>query len=325
MITCLGLSPALDVTYGVGALEPGGIHRPEWKLALPGGKSLNVARALRALGVPVRAIAPLGGAVGAEMRTALEAEGLDLVVVPTAAPTRMCVSVVDDATERITEIYERAPELDDAAWVGVTGAISRIGSGWLAVSGAVPSSRARELGDELAAARDRGIRLAVDLRGAALHAVLAATAVDVVKVNRAEAEEAVGAGEAAGAGGAVGAGEPVGLARRLRDAGARIAVVTDGAAGSTAASAHGTWRASAPRAGRFTVGAGDSFLAGLLLALDRGDELPDALRTASAVAAASTLQPGAAILDAGRIASLAAGIRIDRLDRLDRAEAPHAR
>jgi len=298
VITCLGLSPALDVTYGVAALEPGAIHRPEWKVALPGGKSLNVARAVHALGGRVRAIAPLGGSIGDGIRAALDDDGVIVDPIPASEPTRMCVSVVDASDGRITEFYEHVPELDDTAWAAVVASLARVRTGWLAVSGSVPAARAVPLAEALADAAERGVRLALDLRGEALAACLDRTRPALVKVNRVEAEEAVGAGELEA------------LARGLRARGAAIAVVTDGASGSLGMDAEGAWRVSSPSVGRYTVGAGDSFLAGLLLSLDDGIALPEALRAASAVAAANTLRPGAALFDVAEIDALAARIEV---------------
>jgi 1-phosphofructokinase family hexose kinase len=298
VITCLGLSPALDVTYGVPVLEPGAIHRPAWKVALPGGKSLNVARAVHALGGRVRAIAPLGGAIGDGIRASLDEDGVLVEPVVVAESTRMCVSVVSDADSAITEFYENVPELDDTGWAAVASALARVHTGWLAVSGSVPPARAGSLAEALADAADRGVRLALDLRGEALAACLARTRPELVKVNRAEAEEAVGAGEL------------VALARGLRSRGAAVAVVTDGASGSLGMDADGAWRVSSPPVGRYTVGAGDSFLAGLLLSLDGGVPLPEALRAASAVAAANTVHPGAAVFDPAEIDALAARIEV---------------
>jgi 1-phosphofructokinase family hexose kinase len=298
VITCLGLSPALDVTYGVPVLEPGAIHRPDWKVALPGGKSLNVARAVHALGGRVRAIAPLGGPVGDGLRSTLDERGVLVEPVEAAEPTRMCVSVVDASDGRITEFYEHATDLDDDTWAAVSAALARVHTGWLAVSGSVPPARAVSLAEALAEAADRGVRLALDLRGEALAASLERTRPALVKVNRVEAEEAVGPGELEA------------LARGLRSLGAAVAVVTDGASGSLGMDADGAWRVTSPPVGRYTVGAGDSFLAGLLMSLDDGVALPEALRAASAVAAANTLVPGAAVFDVAEIDALAARIEV---------------
>jgi fructose-1-phosphate kinase PfkB-like protein len=142
------------------------------------------------------------------------------------------------------------------------------------------------------------VRLALDLRGEALAEALTRTRPELVKVNRSEAEEAVGAGPLPE------------LARRLRSRGVAVAVVTDGAAGSLAADAEGAWQASSPPAGPYTVGAGDSFLAGLLIAIEEGAPLSEALRRAAAVAAANTLRPGAAVFDPGEVDVLAAGIEV---------------
>lgn len=301
MITCLGLSPALDVSYGVPAVMVGSIHRPDWKLALPGGKSLNVARAARLLGADARAITPLGGAVGDGIQAALEAVGVPLVRIRTRMPTRMCVSVVAESDGRITEFYEHAPAIDAAEWDEVVAAVSDVDSGWLAVSGSVPVGRESALAAALAAASARGVRLALDLRGDALEAALAATSVDLIKVNRVEAEETVGAGALHE------------LAARLRTRGAACAVVTDGAAGSIAVDESGAWIAAPVRAGAFTVGAGDSFLAGLLRGLDTDEALPDALRRGAGAAAANTLQPGAAVFAPADVATFTDAVAVERV------------
>lgn len=298
MITCLGLSPALDVTYGVPVLTVGGIHRPQWKIELAGGKSLNVARALRLLSVPLRAIAPLGGFVGDELRRHLEADGIALDAVDTAHTTRRCVSVVDAATSSMTEFYEDPAPIDEHAWRGVRAAVMRIPGGRLVVAGSVPAAHHRDLAQLLADAAARGIRLALDLRGEALEAALAATRPDLVKVNRSEAEELVGPGSAPD------------LAARLRDRGAATAVVTDGAAGSVGADASGAWRVAPVVAGIYTVGAGDSFLAGLVAGVEGAASLPEALRLAAAVAAANTLVPGAAMFDPAAVPALAAAVDV---------------
>jgi len=307
MITCLGLSPALDVTYGVGALTVGGIHRPDWKLALPGGKFLNVARALHLLGEQVSAIAPLGGAIGEQIGADLRAGGLDVVTVETEAPTRMCVSVTDAADGRITEFYEHAAALDDAVWTAVLSAIAAVDDGWLAVSGSVPDERIDDLASALAAASERGIRLALDQRGAALDAALAAISPEIVKINRSEAEEAVGAGTAEE------------LAVRLRERGARTAIVTDGAAGAVAADPGGVRRVAALDAGPYTVGAGDCFLAGLLSGLQRDLTLDEALCRAAWVAAANTLRPGAALFDLAQADLLSARASVRHVTEVENA------
>jgi len=292
MIAVLGLSAALDVTYLVDALRPGAIHRPHRVLALPGGKALNVVRAAHALGTTAQVVVPTGGFTGARVRDALAAEGVDLPALDAGGETRHCVTVFPDDGAAPTELYETAADVPDATWAAVRRRVDAIGEGWLAVSGSVPAARIAGLAETLADAARRGVRIALDTHGRALADLLSAVRPALVKVNRAEAEELLGPGGAHD------------LAVRLR-ARAEVAVVTDGPDGATAADGDDLWHAAAPPAGRFAVGSGDSFLAGLLVGLDAGTTLPEALRLATAAAAANTLAPGAALFspeDARRIA-----------------------
>ncbi|WP_344784845.1 1-phosphofructokinase family hexose kinase [Microbacterium kribbense] len=263
-------------------------------MSLPGGKSINVARALHTLGVASRVIAPLGGAIGDSVRVGLEASGIASIVVPIAAETRLCVSIVDDHSGASTEVYDHPTVIDDSAWKGILTAVEGVAGGWLAVSGSVPAARRRDLGDALAGAVDRGVHLALDVTGDVLTDALVRAHPAVVKVNRDEAAELLGDADARS------------LARDLHAAGAATAVVTDGAAGAIGVDPTGQWRARPPVRGRFAIGSGDSFLAGLLSSLCAGPGLADALRAATAAGAANTLTPGAGCFsaaDASRFAS----------------------
>ena len=288
MIHCLGLSPALDVTYGVPALTVGGIHRPTLALKLAGGKALNAARALATLGRDVRAIVPLGGRTGDLVADLLVPTGVALERVPTTTETRMCVTVTDDV--ELTEFYENAAPLEADAWRGIRSAVDAINEGWLLVSGSVPVGvPVDELVQMLTGATGRGLRVVVDVHGEALDAIVRAGAASIVKVNRAEAAAVAGA-EAR----ALAAGD---LADALAQFGVPIVVVTDGVDGSVARDDDGCrWRARSDAApGAYAVGSGDSFLAGLVDALEAGETLGAALGRASATATANARRPGAAL------------------------------
>lgn len=302
MITCLGLAPALDITYGVDSVGIGRIHRPNWVLELAGGKAVNVARALVTLGAPARVVVPLGGHNGAAVADALAAEGIPATLVPTSANTRRCVSAVDEQSGATTEFYEPAAALDADALDRVCGLVDGLLDGWLAVSGSMDATVIPAVTDAFARAAGRGVRLAVDLQGAALRAVLDRVPVALVKVNRSEAAELFGPGQ------------PRDLAVRLHEAGAATAVVTDGAFGAVGLTAGGAWLATPGERGRYAVGSGDSFLAGLLAGLSAGEALPDALAFATDAAAANTRAPGAARFAASDLAGIAAGAVVRRLE-----------
>ena len=104
-------------------LVPGEVHRPEVLSVVPGGKALNVARAAANLGMPVRAIAVLGGHAGDWLEAALRDRGIATRVVRAAGETRTCLSVLDRADGTLTEFYEPGLILDDAGWTAVETAL----------------------------------------------------------------------------------------------------------------------------------------------------------------------------------------------------------
>ena len=284
----LGLTPALDVVYVLDEVRLGAIHRPPVIIKSAGGKSLNVARALARLGLPARAIAPLGGSIGDLVAALLADSGVELDRIPTSIETRLCVTACDTSAGELTEFYEPVAEFDVSLDEIARRTASVRPGEWLIVSGSVPAGiDPAAFAHALAADTDRGVLLAVDVHGPALGAIIEAAHPSLVKVNRAEAADLTGETD------------PKAAASQLVARGAHTAVVTDGAAGSFAVTAAGE-HASSPRVdspGLFPVGSGDCFLAGLVGALGRGAALGRALEFAATVGAANARVPGAAVFD----------------------------
>lgn len=306
MITAIALSPALDVTYVVDRLE--GISRPDEVVRVGGGKALNAARAARALDSgDVAAIAVLAGGVGADVAAHARAAGVAVDVVDGSEPTRTCVSIFARETAELTEVYEHAVAVTGAevdAVVARVAAAAETRGGWFLLSGGLPPGvRAEAIARVVRTVRERGARIAVDTHGPALRAAVEAGP-DLVKVNRTEAAELLGCDPALPGDELVGA---LGAA-----AGGRVAVVTDGTAGSWASDGGRVLRAH-PGAvvGDFPVGSGDSFLGGLVTALDAGGSVADALALAAAAGSANALVPGAAVFDPAVARRLAADVRIE--------------
>lgn len=264
MITVLSPSPALDVTYLVDGLGAGGIHRPRAVLRLAGGKGLNLARAAAVLGERVRVVAPLGGHIGALVAELAAAEGLDLDARPATGETRMCVSAIADDGSA-TEFYEPAGVVEPFAFE----------ADWPVLAGSLHGS-----------VDWAGSFRAVDTSGTGLAAALDSRP-GIVKVNRSEAAGVLGR-----------EGTAIELAIALRERTDGTVVITDGAAGAVAVDAAGAWRAAPdPLPGRFAIGSGDSFFAGLLVTLAAGGALRDALHAASAAGSANSRSPGAGVFD----------------------------
>ncbi len=308
MITVAGLTPSLDITYLVSSLTPGSIHRPSEVHRCAGGKALNLARAAATIGAAPAVLAVLGGPTGDALAAELAAAGIELVRVPTEAETRVCVSIAADDAPGLTEIYAYADPLADGVWARFgheLDALLPARPGWLAVPGGPPRGLDPEaIGTLVRTGRDHGCRVAVDTHGPALAPAIEAGPA-LVKINRSEAAELLGRAETSGL-----AEMAVAVRDRLPDPDA-VVILTDGQHGCVGVGPDGTGGPETlqvralPVVGRYPVGSGDSFLAGLLTALDAGAGLAAALRTATACGAANALVPGAGRFEAGSVTELA--------------------
>src|SRR5690348_17559732 len=110
MIITLTLNPSLDRTVELGELVRGQMLRATASHVDPGGKGVNVSRALLANGVASRAVLPCGGEDGRQLVALLQAEGVDLVAVPIAGLTRSNTTLAEpDGT--VTKVNDPAPTL----------------------------------------------------------------------------------------------------------------------------------------------------------------------------------------------------------------------
>ncbi|MFD8703447.1 1-phosphofructokinase [Kitasatospora sp. NPDC059648] len=291
MIVTITPNPSLDRTYELPALTPGEVNRAAHDRLDPGGKGVNVSRALTAAGHRTTAVLPLGGLSGGLLSDLLRRQGIDVAAVAIAGDTRINVSIAEDGGS-LTKINAVGPELSPAesaallALVRDTQQIGRdTGNGvdWLACCGSLPRGLAPEWYAELVAqVHSGGARIALDTSGPALLAALSARP-DVVKPNREELSEAVGRQVTT-------VGDAVDAAGELRKRGAQQVLASLGADGMLLIAEEGSWYGSAPVAVvRSDVGAGDASLAGFLGAGGTG---PEALTAALAHGAAAVQLPG---------------------------------
>lgn len=123
MIVTVTLNPSVDRTLELATLVHGRVNRAVDAHLDPGGKGVNVSRALVANGADTRAILPCGGDEGDQLVRLLRAEGVSLTAVPIAGRTRSNVTLVEpDGT--VTKINESGPRLSDAEF-GVVWATDR--------------------------------------------------------------------------------------------------------------------------------------------------------------------------------------------------------
>lgn len=289
MIVTLTPNPSVDRTIEVPQLVRGAVIRATSSRVDPGGKGVNVARAVVANGGKAVAVLPGGGSEGLQMDALLDREGIEHVIVPIAGACRANVTVIEpDGTT--TKLNEQGPTLtpdEVGALVAATLDAARSRADWVVCSGSLPLGVSGDFyADLVTALRAEGLRIAVDSSGDALAAALAARP-DLVKPNREELAEVTGRtirtlGEAAAA------------AQQLRELGPAIVLASLGADGALLVDRTGEvhFGQSHLDVVRSTVAAGDSMLAGFLHA---GGEGRSALAAALAWGAGAASLPGTAM------------------------------
>jgi 1-phosphofructokinase len=298
MVVTLTANPSLDRTLELpGPLSEGGVIRLAGTSTEPGGKGVNVARAVAAAGASVVTVLPAAG--HDPIVHALEEIGLPLATVPVTAPVRTNYTLADPAGTT-TKLNEPGAALDGPTRAALAAVLLEHAAGarWVALSGSLPPGTPLDWYAELVGVlRGTGARIAVDTSGAPLRALLEAgpgAAPDLLKPNTEELAELSGIAEEDIVGDPSSA---LAAVRRVHDRGVAEVLLTLGADGAILSTADGgLWSARPPRiAVRSTVGAGDCSLAGYLLADLAGDEPADRLRSAVAYGAASAALPGSAV------------------------------
>ncbi|WP_369130261.1 1-phosphofructokinase family hexose kinase [Modestobacter roseus] len=297
-VVTLTANPSLDRTLDLpGPLDRGAVTRLGRSSTEPGGKGVNVARAVAAAGADVVSVLPAPD--DDPLVRALQALGLPLATVPIGTPVRTNYTLTEpDGTT--TKLNEPGAPLDDAALAALQAALleQARSARWVVLSGSLPPGAPRDWYATLVRAlRGTGARIAVDTSEAPLLALLAAgpdAAPDLLKPNTEELAQLAGLPEAAVADDPDAALAAVATLHERGVAEVLLTLGADGAALSTADG--GLWWARPPRvAVRSTVGAGDCSLAGYVLADLAGEEPAERLRTAVAYGTASAALPGSAV------------------------------
>lgn len=302
MIVTVTPNPSIDRTVTLpGELVRGAVHRVTSVSDEPGGKGVNVARALTLAGLETLAVLP--SAAHDPILAALRALGVPHHAVPVAGAVRTNLTITekDGTTTKINEpgAVLAPPEAEELAWSVLQRATA---DHWVVLSGSLPPGLPDHwYSDMTAALRAHGCKVAVDTSDAPLAALaerLEHAAPDLIKPNAEELaglagvsaqslEDAVARGDA---------GPVVAAARALIDRGVGAVLATLGAAGAVLVDASGGWLATPPPIRpRSTVGAGDSSLAGYVRADVLGADPAGRLAMAVAYGSGAAALPGSAL------------------------------
>jgi 1-phosphofructokinase/tagatose 6-phosphate kinase len=296
MIVTVTVNAAIDKSLSVPNFLPGRRHRTVEQRTMAGGKGVNIARTLKALGQPVIATGFAGGGTGTYIVEQLTAESILNDFVRIRDESRTNTSVLDPTTGEQTEINERGPSVSEQEVELFRDKLLYLarGAAIIVFAGSLPRAAEPEIYAGLIRELERmEVTTVVDTDGEPLRQAVRAEP-DVVSPNVLEAEELVGHEFA-------GAQERSLVVREIAALGAREAIMTvaDGCFAQVLVDGRPSLRRARidQREPIAKSGSGDAFLAGYVAARYEGRAPDQCLRFGVACGAESTARLGAGMID----------------------------
>jgi 6-phosphofructokinase 2 len=288
-IVTLTINPAIDLSTSVDQVVPVRKLRCAGLRRDPGGGGINVARVVRRMGTPATAIYTVGGSIGQLLRTLVEREGIESIALQIAAETREDFTVHEKTTGRQFRFVLAGPQLVEGEWQAFLNILLSLDPfpHYLVASGSLPPGVPDDFYRRIARlAHERQARLVLDTSGLPLKEALAEGAF-LVKPNLNELSMLIGGRPNAEE-------DAVDACRWIVAKGqAEVVALTLGNRGALLTTHDGIWRAPAlPIEPVSAVGAGDSFLGGMIWSLAAGHALDKAFRYGVAAGTAALLSAG---------------------------------
>jgi 6-phosphofructokinase 2 len=291
-ILTVTLNPALDLSTSTDKVIDTHKLRCTTAVVHPGGGGINVARVLQRLGSDCLALYPAGGMNGQRLRQLLDQEQVRSHGIAIAGETRESFHVHETSSGLDFRFVLPGPTLSPKEWQACLDAVNALvlPPTYLVASGSLPPGVPEDFCAQLARlARARGSLLVLDSSGTALAAALA-QGVYLVKPSLRELRELTGLPLSTEQ-------QRLDAARQIiRGGQAQVVALSLGDEGALLVTADRALRAGALRVKvASTIGAGDSFVGGLVWALSRSADLEQVFRYGMASAAAALLTPGTAL------------------------------
>jgi 6-phosphofructokinase 2 len=288
-ILTLTMNPALDIAAEVENLVADVKLTCSHPLHHPGGGGINVSRAIRRLGGEALAFFPIGGPVGETVKELLKAEGVTMHPMPIAGDTRENFTVTESSSGRQYRFSLPGPQLEareiDALRTEVRALLP--GTDYFVVSGGLPPGVADDFYAELIRdAKAAGVRVILDVAGPAFAEALH-EGVYLVRSNRTDFQKFTGVFPAQPSD-----VEPF-VEEWLAKGWAQVAVITLSTRGTILMTVDHCIEILPPAVKLVSaVGAGDSFVGGMAVALARDWPLEDAAAYGTAALLSALQQPG---------------------------------
>lgn len=288
-IATLTMNPAIDVYLEADTFRAKGKIRCHMTGEGPGGGGINVARAIVALGGDAEALAIVGGTAGKRLTAMLDELGVKHQEVWIEGETRRNYIIFERSSSDRYHLVVDGPALTEAGWRSCLSAVRRLSAlnDYLVMSGSLPRGVPEDFYAQAAAsARANGCLVVLDASEPGLAAALE-EGVWLTKLNRREVDSLAGRETS-------GFDERREVAERLlRQGAAEIIAATLADEGTLVATAEGSTHVpAAPVKPRSQVGAGDSFVGGLILSLARGRGLVESAMYATGSAGSALMTPG---------------------------------
>ena len=307
---CLTMNPSVDLATETERVVPTHKLRCGDTLHDAGGGGVNVARVLTRLGGHCLSVCPTGGSSGQWLQRRMREEGLDSVFLPIADETRVSFTVHEHSTGAEFRFVMPGPHLSEAEWMAALAQVQGLQPfpAIVVASGSLPPGAPADFYARLARlCRAQGARMVLDTSGPSLAAALT-EGVYLFKPNLKELAELVGRSletpeqwQAA-------------AQQLVREGRTEVVALTLGHLGALLVTRDAVWSApplDVPVAS--AVGAGDSFVGGLVWALQQGQPLEQAFGWGIAAGTATLLSAGTALCRPEDIVRLHGLVRTHRL------------
>jgi 1-phosphofructokinase len=310
VIITVTLNAAVDRAVILERMIVGETNRTKSSRTDPGGKGINVSRVIRELGYDSLAMGFIAGPTGRFIEAALNEEGIFDDFIHVAGRTRTNMHILDESTREQTRINEPGPSIDHRHMMEMQRRLRRrlTPDSWVVLAGSIPPGLPPDAYvDLLKIAHDHNMYTVLDADGPALEHGLRAKPY-LIKPNLRELEMLVGHTLADD-------GEVLAAARELHEEGVKIVTVSLAERGALAVSEEGVWRVVPPEVKTdSTVGAGDSFVAGVVASLSAGESLREALILGTAAGSATAMTPGTELCHLEDVQRLLPQVQISKLE-----------
>jgi 6-phosphofructokinase 2 len=309
-IVTLTINPTVDTSSSTDKVAPDRKLRCTRPQHEPGGGGINVARAIAQLGGEALAVYPAGGTNGQMLRQLLDNEKIAQEVVAIEDETRENVTVAEEDSDQQFRFVMPGPNISEDERRELVKTLTRYckEADYFVLSGSLPGEVPKDFYADLAArVKECNSKVIVDTSGEPLRQSLG-EGIYLFKPNLRELGDMVD-------------GQPEGdeqivkAVRGLINEGAvEVGLVSLGAGGAILVSSERSVHYRSPTVKiESKVGAGDSMVAGLVLALSRGEDVAEAARFGVAAGAAAVMTPGSELCrreDAERLVEQVAGQEI---------------